>query len=217
MCSVCRSRRTAADSARSRVAWCGRSARAPRLTLSSSVNTRVFNPGAGRGRRYIDTYTRPRPAFFDAPVEPSNLDPGLCPLPSTSDQLPCASSCYCYTVGVHTTGRESNNSIDGPSMPASAARRRASPQGPARDGWRVGSTTATQRPCRLTRDGQVSGCTVHEPQHARRAARAARLSTAFGAARRGLSAARASLSTSSHGAGPPRQQFDFKFVCMRDT
>ena len=41
--------------------------------------------------------------------------------------------------------------------------------------------------------------------------------TALGAARRGLSAARASLSTSSHGAGPPRQQFDFKFVCMRDT
>ena len=36
--------------------------------------------------------------------------------------------------------------------------------------------------------------------------------TALGAARRGLSAARASLSTSSHGAGPPRQQFDFKFV-----
>eukprot|EP00964_Phaeocystis_antarctica_P014151 scaffold7788_cov32-Phaeocystis_antarctica.AAC.1 len=47
----CRSRSTAADSARSRVAWCGRSARAPRLTLSSSVNTRVYNPGAGRGKK----------------------------------------------------------------------------------------------------------------------------------------------------------------------
>ena len=48
------------DSARSRVAWCGRSARAPRLTLSSSVNTRVYNPGAGRGRRYPRLSTRAR-------------------------------------------------------------------------------------------------------------------------------------------------------------
>ena len=89
-----------------------------------------------------------------------------------SSQLPCASSCYCYTAGVHTI-ESTNNSIDGPSIPASAARRRARPQAPARDGWRVGATTATRRPCRLTRDGQVSGCTLHEPQHARYAARAA--------------------------------------------
>ena len=111
-------------------------------------------------------------------MEPSNLDrrPWTMSTPSTSDQLPCASSCYCYTVHcgcTHNRESTSNNSIDGPSMPASAARRRASPQGPARDGWRVGSTTATRRPCRLTRDGQVSGCTLHEPQHARHAARAA--------------------------------------------
>eukprot|EP00964_Phaeocystis_antarctica_P047737 scaffold27642_cov30-Phaeocystis_antarctica.AAC.1 len=63
---------------------------------------------------------------------------------SMSSQPPCASSCYCYTAGA-----------------------------PARDGWRVGATTATRRPCRLTCDGQVSGCTLHEPQHARHAARAA--------------------------------------------
>ena len=79
-----------------------------------------------------------------------------------------------HWVYIHTTqGESTNNSIDGPSIPASAARRRARPQAPARDGWRVGATTATRRPCRLTRDGQVSGCTLHEPQHARYAARAA--------------------------------------------
>ena len=119
--------------------------------------------------------------------------------------------CGCTHRTHHRRRVPTTRSIDGPSIPASAARRRASPQAPARDGWRVGATTATRRPCRLTRDGQVSRCTRHEPQHARYAARAAPHLAPRGVG----NPPRARLSQRPRTA--PRQHFDISSVYVCET